>query len=251
MTHTTGKADLHLHTCHSDGAPTVRALLEHVATCTQLNVIAITDHDTIAGALEAQDILRQECYPIEVIVGEEVSTRDGHLVGLFLRERVPPALSAPETIAAIHEQGGLAFAPHPFFRAHQRPERPITMVGLGSLVARLDLDAIETINATPFLGAANRRAARFNAATTGLPVLGNSDGHILAAVGRGYTTFPGTTARDLYEAVLAGQTAAGAQPYNASDLLTYLHFWLRMQSRPPAPLGREQDAVVSTGARRM
>src|SRR5437773_851022 len=160
MTHTMGRADLHLHTCHSDGAPTVRALLEHVAARTHLNVIAITDHDTIVGALEARDIMRRASYPFEVIVGEEVTTRDGHLVGLFLHECVPPGLSADKTIAAIHVQDGLAFAPHPFFRAQQRAERPITMVGLGTLVARLDLDAIETINATPFLGLANRRASR-------------------------------------------------------------------------------------------
>src|SRR5438132_12795283 len=56
MMHTMGRADVHLHTCHSDGAPTVRALLAHVAARTQLNVIAITDHDTIAGAVEAQAI---------------------------------------------------------------------------------------------------------------------------------------------------------------------------------------------------
>ena len=81
--------------------------------------------------------------------------------------------------------------------------------------------------------------------------LGNSDGHILAAVGHGYTTFPGTTARDLYEAILAGHTAAGAQRYSTVDLLAYLHFWVRLQSRPPVPRGHQEDAVVSTGVRRL
>jgi len=166
-------------------------------------------------------------YRLEVIVGEEVSTRDGHLVGLFLKEQIAPGMSAGETVAEIHTQGGLAFAPHPFFRAHQAENRPITMVGLGLLVSELDLDALETINNTPFLGLANRRAQRYNsAAARCLPALANSDGHIPAAVGKGYTLFPGTTATDLYWAIQTGQTAARARIYNPSELVAYLHFWL-------------------------
>ncbi len=116
-----GKADLHLHTTYSDGAITVRALLDRVATRGELAVVAITDHDTIAGAEAAQQLAQRERYPVEVIVGEEVTTRQGHIVGLFLREAIPPGQSAVDTVAAIHRQGGLAFAPHPFF--NDRPLR--------------------------------------------------------------------------------------------------------------------------------
>jgi len=228
-----GKADLHMHTRHSDGAPTVHALLEHVAAQTDLDVIAITDHDTIVGALEAQHILRHEQYPFEVIVGEEVSTREGHLVGLFLHELIRPGRSAAETVTAIHAQGGVAFAPHPFFRAYQTTGRPITMLGLGTVVAELALDAIETSNATPFLAGANRKAARYNQMRR-LPALGNSDGHILAAVGKGYTSFPGATAQDLYRAIQAGQTTACTRDYTPRELLAYLRFWLRIQRRVAA-----------------
>lgn len=223
-----GMADLHMHTTHSDGQPTVRQLLDYVATRTPLDVIAITDHDTISGALEAQEMLRHLPYALEVIVGEEVSTRDGHLVGLFLRERVQPGLSAAETVAAIHAQGGLAFAPHPFLRDTQRRGKPTTMVGLGTLIAQLDLDAVETINATPFLTLANRRAQRYNTRVCHQPTLANSDGHILGAVGKGYTTFPGHTAHDLYTAITGGMIAAHSRPYNSSELLNYLRFWLRL-----------------------
>ncbi len=225
----TGAADLHIHTCHSDGAPSVQALLDHVALHRQLDVIAITDHDTIAGALEAQEILRRGSYPFEVVVGEEVSTREGHLVGLFLHERIPPGLSAADSVAAIHAQGGFAFAPHPFFRWRQIEGRPITMVGLGAMIRDLRLDAVETINATPFLSSANRRAAHFNAATTRLPALGNSDGHILAAIGKGYTAFPGRSARDLRNAIADGRVAAHTRPYTVAELLAYLRFWLHQQ----------------------
>jgi predicted metal-dependent phosphoesterase TrpH len=223
----TGAADIHLHTCHSDGQPTVRELLDHVVARTTLDVIAITDHDTIAGALEAQELVRRHGYAVEVITGEEVSTRDGHLVGLFLHECVPAGMSARDTVAAIHAQGGLAFAPHPFFRAHQEEGKPTMMVGLGALVADLDLDGIETINATPFLGPANRRAHHYNKMVMRLPALGNSDGHILRAVGKGYTAFPGKTARHLYQAIRAGDTAAYSRSYSVPELWAYLQFWLR------------------------
>jgi predicted metal-dependent phosphoesterase TrpH len=222
-----GRADVHVHTCYSDGQPTVQELLEYVTTQTTLNVIAITDHDTIEGAQEAKELARRRGCALEVIVGEEVSSRDGHVVGLFLHERIPPGLSARATVAAIHEQGGLAFAPHPFFRARQVEGAPVTMVGLGALAADLDLDALETINATPFLGLANRRAQHYNRTVMRLPALGNSDGHILQAIGKGYTAFPGQTARHLYQAIRCGDTAARARAYTVPELLAYLRFWLR------------------------
>ncbi|GAC1397176.1 MAG: hypothetical protein NVSMB65_16190 [Chloroflexota bacterium] len=223
-----GHADLHMHTTHSDGQPTVRQRLDYVATRTTLDVIALTDHDTIAGAREARDLVRRLTCQLEVIVGEEVSTRDGHLVGLFLHERVNPGMSAADTVAAIHAQGGLAFAPHPFLQARQRADRPTTMVGLGTLVAHLDLDGIETINATPFLGRANRRAQLYNHTVCRLPRLANSDGHILGAVGKGFTTFPGSSAQDLYNAIQAGTTTTRTHPYRTGELLDYLRFWLRL-----------------------
>ncbi|HZS88718.1 MAG TPA: PHP-associated domain-containing protein [Chloroflexota bacterium] len=223
----TGTADLHLHTRHSDGEPTVPELLDHVARRTTLDVIAICDHDTIAGALEARHAARASGWPFEVIIGEEISTRHGHLVGLFLCERIRPGLSAADTVAAIKEQGGLAFAPHPFFRCKQVRDDAVTMVGLGELAGSLDLDAIETINSTPFLQAANRRASAFNA-TRRLPELGCSDGHILAAVGKGYTRFKGRTALELFDAIVTGQTMACSRPYRTLDLLDYLRFWLKM-----------------------
>lgn len=236
MMRETGMADLHLHTRHSDGAPTVRELLDHVAARTALDVIAITDHDTITGALEAREMACQRHYPFEIIVGEEVTTRQGHLVGLFLSERVAPGLSARETVAAIHAQGGLAFAPHPFLRCHQDEGRAITMVGLGEVVRELDLDAIETINGAPFLGHANRQAAAYNAGITRLPTVGGSDGHIAAAAGKGYTRFPGKTAHDLRAAIEAGQTEARAQRYTPRELLAYLRFWVGQQRHPSAML---------------
>jgi predicted metal-dependent phosphoesterase TrpH len=117
------KAYLHLHTTYSDGACSVDDLLHFVVERTDLRVIAVTDHDTIEGARRAHQAVQACGAPIEVIVGEEVSSRDGHILGLWLTERVPPGMTARDTVAAIQAQGGLAIAAHPFFRA-RRPDRP-------------------------------------------------------------------------------------------------------------------------------
>ena len=219
-----GLADLHIHTTYSDGEPTVQAVLAAVAAQRTLAVIAITDHDTIAGAQFAQQALAAQRYPFELIVGEEITSREGHIVGLFLHEAIAPGMDAAETIAAIHAQGGLAFAPHPFF--NDRPWRSQrAMDSVGALAAALPFDAIEADNSTPFLEWANHRARRF-AACHRLPALGASDAHILAAIGKSYTTFPGNTAVDLRHAIETGTCQVGVQPYRGVELLDYLRFWL-------------------------
>ena len=107
------KADLHIHSNHSDGLASVPDIMEYVATQTDLKVIAITDHNTIEGALFAKSL--EDMYPgFEVVVGEEITSKWGHILGLFLTEEVPPGLSAVETIARINEQGGVAIIAHPF-----------------------------------------------------------------------------------------------------------------------------------------
>lgn len=217
------RADLHLHTTFSDGAATVHEVLTSVERAGELAVIAITDHDTIAGAELARQITAQRGYRCEVIVGAEITSREGHIVGLFLRGAIAPGQSAAATVAAIHTQGGLAFAPHPFFRDRPRRQRR-AMDGIGALAAHLPFDAIEADNSTPFLEYANLRARHF-AKHHGLPVLGASDAHILEAIGKSYTTFPGTTSTDLRRAIETGETCVGTQPYTPRELATYFHFW--------------------------
>lgn len=218
-----GKADLHLHTYFSNGKPSVIELLEHVAKHTDLSVIAVTDHDTLLGAAVAVEIAEERAYPFDVVVGEEVTTRDGHIVGLFLEETVEPGLSAEETIEEIHAQGGLAFAPHPFFtflkdRSQSKRRR---MDGIGFRLADLPVDAVEVDNGTPGLGFANLRARRFNAKRR-LPALGNSDAHIACAVGKSHTLFLGRSASDLYQAIVWGATAPATIRYSAPELFAYL-----------------------------
>lgn len=94
------KADLHLHTTYSDGTCTPKQLVEHVATATDLQVIAVTDHDAIKGAYIARDYAQE--HGIDVIIGEEISSREGHILAYFIQERIAPGMSACDTIRAIH-----------------------------------------------------------------------------------------------------------------------------------------------------
>jgi predicted metal-dependent phosphoesterase TrpH len=110
------KADIHIHTTYSDGLMTPEAVVEYAATETQLSVIAITDHDTIAGAVAARrywQCNQRDLSHLDIIIGSEITSRDGDIVGLFLKEDVPAGLSAAETVQAIHAQSGLAIAVHP------------------------------------------------------------------------------------------------------------------------------------------
>ncbi len=141
------KADLHIHTTFSDGLMTPEAVVEYVATQTDLRVIAISDHDTIEGAMVARRY--QQCYPedfghVEIIIASEITSRDGDILGLYLSSDVPAGMSAAETVEAIHAQGGLAIAVHPYsFVA------PMLFKGVKGRMHTLPFDGVETRNAAP------------------------------------------------------------------------------------------------------
>ena len=213
-----GQADLHMHTNLSDGWPSPAELVDHVARNTDLNVIAVTDHDTIEGALRAAERAARR-RKIEVIIGEEVSSRDGHILALFLESRVRPGMSAAATVHAIHDQGGIAIAAHPFWRSH-RQGRSGPVHGVGWLAAELDFDGIEVENGTPGFYVVNRFAHRLNLGREASEI-GSSDAHILDAIGRAYTTFPGRTAADVRLAIETGQTEVGRCRYRAVGLVRY------------------------------
>jgi predicted metal-dependent phosphoesterase TrpH len=215
-----GIADLHVHTHHSDGQDSpseVLAWAERIG----LDVIAITDHDAIDGALIAAELARQNRAGCEVVVGEEVSSRDGHILGLFIDELVPPDLSAEETVAAIHEQGGIAIAAHPYWRASST-DHAGRLYGLGDRIAELDVDAVEVINGgfTPSMIGANRRAGWVAEALGRTPV-GGSDAHVKHALAWGHTRFAGNSATDLRQAIAGGRTQAGRSRLHPTGLRRY------------------------------
>src|SRR5215472_10823522 len=157
------RADLHLHTTCSDGKPTPEELSRRLAR-TSLAVAAVTDHDTVEGALRVEEALAGT--GPEIVIGSEVSSRDGHVLALFVIRDIPPGMSAEATIDAIHEQGGLAVAAHPYSLAE----------GVGDLAARLPFDGVEILNGSPLMEMSNARAVA-RLARTSAALLGRSEEH--------------------------------------------------------------------------
>jgi predicted metal-dependent phosphoesterase TrpH len=205
MTTRLGRADLHIHTLASDGTDGIAAILDHAERSTELDVIAITDHERIDAALAARTISREEGLRIEVVVGEEVSTLGGHLLALFIEERVRPLRTLRTTIAEIHEQGGLAIPAHPLVPYPLCAQGWVLRRLLADRDRRVRPDAIEAFNPTMFGRPWHGRVVAF-AAENGLATVGNSDAHEAAAVGTGWSSFPGRTADELRQAILAGET---------------------------------------------
>ena len=214
-----GRADLHIHTSYSDGWPSPRAVIDHLVAVGDFDVIAITDHDSIEGALRAADSAAPLRRAPHVIIGEEVSSRHGHILGLFMQKRVRPGMSAAATIHAIREQGGVAIAAHPFWRT-DRSARGRSIHGVGWWAAELDFDAIEVENSTPGFYLFNQMARRLCEAV-GRAELGNSDAHILDAIGRAYTSFPGRTPEALRGAIEKSRTRAHRERYRPMGLVRY------------------------------
>jgi predicted metal-dependent phosphoesterase TrpH len=133
MTQPLGRADLHIQTLASDGTAGAVEILEHVERNTELDVIAITDHERIDAALAARTMARELGHRAEIVVGEEVSTLGGHLLALFIEERVRPLRSLRTTIAEIHEGGGLAIPAHPLV--------PYPLCAQGWVLRRILFDA--------------------------------------------------------------------------------------------------------------
>jgi len=201
-----GRADLHMHTNLGDGWISPARLIQ-TATLRQLTVIAVTDHDHVEGARRVEELLAQQNSPLRMITGVEVSTRQGHLLGLFVKKAPRPLRPVEESIDAIKEQGGLVVVPHPFGRlVPSLSRRRIDSL----LQAGYEIDAVETYNPSP--ANASQRAAVLDANREwALATVGSSDAHFWQHVGAGYTRFAGATPDDLRRAILDRAVSAGGQ----------------------------------------
>jgi glycosyltransferase involved in cell wall biosynthesis len=166
--------DLHMHTDHSyDCATPVEVLLAE-ARSRGLGAIAITDHNEISGALDAE---AKTPPGLKVIVAEEVKTaEEGEVIGLFIREKIPRGMTLSETIAEIKRQGGLVYVPHPFDRLHSVPDYEHLLDVLE------DVDAIEVFNPRVAISEFNDEAVRF-AAKYRIPAGAGSDAHVPQGLG--------------------------------------------------------------------
>lgn len=242
MENINGKADIHIHTIFSDGLMSPEALVEYVVLRTDLNVIAVTDHDTIAGALVAQayaNFFRERFRTIDVIIGTEVTSADGDILALFVENDIRPGLSAEKTVAAIHEQGGLAIAAHPYSHAPFLL-RMDGMKGVKHLIETIPFDGVEIRNGTPTELISNHVAARNNRRAKYIAETGGSDGHYLPSIGKTYTRFPGSTAEDLRHAVL-NRTTQGAGRIYSPFLIFNLIYDLLSQRLPARCLPIERS----------
>lgn len=221
MTARLGRADLHIHTLASDGTAGVAEILDAVAGRSDLDVIAITDHERIDAAIAARTMAADRGLAFEVVVGEEITTRGGHLLGLFLEEPVRPFRSLRSTIAAIHDQGGLAVPAHPLVPYPLCAQGRVLRGLLADADPRHHVDGLETFNPTAAGRYWHGQVVRF-AAEHGLAQLGNSDAHMIEQIGRCYTTFPGRSAPDLRRAILERRTHAHGAFHGATDQLSQL-----------------------------
>lgn len=191
-----GRADLHTHTLASDGLMSARALVDYVEEHTELDVVAITDHDEVAAALEGREWAAQRGYRVQVVPGVEVTTRDGHLLALFVEERPPALRGLVDTADWVLARGGLCVAAHPFTRwTHS-----LSGVVLHGAAERGLIAGVESLNASPAGRASRERAVRF-ADLMQLAQVGGSDAHMLRVVGLARTRFPGATAEELRRAI--------------------------------------------------
>jgi len=175
------RVDLHLHTEYS---PDSRSRLADVAARARLvglTHLAVTDHNTIAGARRMQDVSS-----LPVVVGEEIMTAEGELVGLFLKEPVPPGMSATDTVRAIRQQEGLVYLPHPRdpFR-HGLAEDALAMI-------REDVDIIEVFNSRCLRPSSNAAALQLAGSMRAVRAAA-SDAHTLAEIGRSFVEGPDFT----------------------------------------------------------
>ncbi len=174
------RVDCHSHTMWSGDCTTTPDELVEAVESSGIDVLCITDHSVIAGAVELQDSL-----PCRVVVGEEVRVGQGELIGLFLTERIAAGLSPTEAAKRIRAQGGLVYVPHPF-----DPMRNcLSPVEIDQLSAAGLLDGIEGRNAKTSLLSLNQRGEKFGIAND-LFVGAGSDAHVPSAVGAAYIAMP-------------------------------------------------------------
>jgi predicted metal-dependent phosphoesterase TrpH len=176
------RVDLHSHTMWSGDCTTTPDEVAEAVAESGLDVLCITDHGTVNGAVE---LARSGALGCRVIVGEEVRTSAGEIIGLFLTERLPLGMKPEEAVRVIRDQGGLVYVPHPFDPVRHCMSEP----ALDELAASGGLDAVEVLNAKVSLSHLNRRAAEF-ATIHGLPGGAGSDAHVASALGAAYVEMP-------------------------------------------------------------
>lgn len=202
------KVDLHVHTVRSHDGHTKIEDLSRVIREKGLDGIAVTEHDNFDPPSISKAV---------ILPGIEVSSRDGHVLGLGVHEKIPPGLSADETIRRIHSQGGVAIIPHPY-------DPVCKCVTITKLKTRPD--AVEVINADALSFHLSRWVARRDARKLGLPEVAGSDSHIPQTIGDAYTIIESASreVRDIIEAIREGLVRPQGHATSAANKLRKLRY---------------------------
>lgn len=187
------KIDLHTHSIASPDGALTAGDYQHALEKELLDFIAVTDHNTIAFARQLQAELGDR-----IIIGEEIKTTEGEIIGLYLKESIPSQLSPKETIVRIRNQGGLVYIPHPF----ETVRSGISMKTLETIAG--DVDIIEVHNGRAVLQNRSEIAKEW-AVQNHIPGAASSDAHGVAGWGRTYSVLPakptrGRLAQQLHQA---------------------------------------------------
>ncbi len=220
-----GHADLHVHPS-GDGAR-APASIYAALRASDLQVAVLADHDRIDVARQLVARSRADGSAIQLVVGEEITTSEGHLVGIGLTALVPAGLSLAETIAAIHGQGGIAVVAHPLLPASLAASAGVLM-DLAGADPRFRPDALEAMHpVAAWLPGWRQRVERL-ARRCGYAVVGGSDAHAAGSVGRGRTGFHGGTEAALMTAIRERETWAEGRPSPLRDI--FRRHWTRSRS---------------------
>ena len=197
------KIDFHVHTRYSDDCSTSLREVIIYSRKRGLDGVAITDHDTIEGALK---LLENNDNRIIVIPGIEVSTEAGHILGINVKRPVPPGLSVEETVKRIHEEGGIAIAAHPsaIYKSG---------IGLSGKIVSQGIDAVEGINSSVFPFFLGNYLSRRLAYRTKLPQTGGSDSHFPETIGLAYTMINGVDRNSGIEEIIRAVKKGMGIPY--------------------------------------
>jgi predicted metal-dependent phosphoesterase TrpH len=202
-----GRADLHIHSSVGDGLASVQEIVDYAEHALGLDLIAITDHDEIRGALAAREYAARRGYHVQVVTGTEVTTRHGHLLCYGVERTYPYLGSLLATVEAVLADGGWFVVPHPLswltLSVSERRLRDLLARG-----PRYRPAAIEVLNPSVSGRVAYQRVRDRNSGEWGLAEFGGSDAHALHLVGTAATTFPGHTEADFRHALAERTTRA-------------------------------------------
>ena len=238
----TAFADFHIHTRFSRDSILSEDKFIRVALERGLTHVAVTNHNNVEGAIAVRDRVAELGVDdqLHVILGEEVSTAEGEVVGVFLTRTIPRGLSADETADAIHEQGGLVSIPHPFDpfrRSHIRREPLERLAEAGKI------DMVEVFNSRVTFSRHNQEAAEF-AARHGLPGIACSDSHSSFEVAMSFNALPDFSSADELRAGLGDNEWHGSRSTVHIHLTTRGAVWSNIVGRW---LGRETAAAPLLG----